>query len=74
MALVLKLLSALVTALPAFLDWLSKRQTTQAQVEVQERIDTVRGNSADAWMRKFNPQAGSGASSSTGTDQSDSNP
>lgn len=74
MALVLKLLSTLAAALPAFLEWLSKRKAAQTQMEVQERIDIVRSNPTDAWMRKFNPTAGSGASCQTGTDQSGGNP
>ena len=70
MALVLKLLSALVAALPTFLDWLSKRQAAQAREEVLERVNTVRDNPANAWMQRFGkskPESDGGSTASNKT-------
>ena len=61
MALLGKIISALIAALPAVLDWWQRRQAVKAQADAQDRVDAVRNEPAAAWLRKFNEQANPGS-------------
>ena len=72
MALLGKIISALIAALPAVLDWWRQRQTAKNQAEAEARVAAIRSDPAAAWLRKFNEQASPGAASDqTSTDQPD---
>ena len=53
MGAIFKILSALVSALPALLDWWQRRQIANAQAEVETRVADIRDDPAAAWLRKF---------------------
>ncbi len=57
MQLVLKILAALVSALPTFLDWWNKRQAAQKQAEIEIRNADIDADPGSAWLRKFNSRA-----------------
>lgn len=72
MGAIFKILSALVSALPALLDWWQRRQAAKAQAETETRVAAIRSYPAAAWLHKFNEQASPGAASDqTSTDQPD---
>ena len=70
MALLAKIIEVLAAAVPALLDWWSKRQADQAQAEAEARRAAVRDDPVSAWLRKFNSQAGPNPADPPGTDQS----
>lgn len=69
-ATILKILQALVTAVPALLDWWQRHQAAQAQTEAEDRVDNIRRDPAGEWMREFNKNGNSGTSAdSAGADE-----
>ena len=56
MALLGKIISALIAALPAVLDWWQQRQTARKQAEAETRVAAIRRDPAAAWLRKFDGQ------------------
>ena len=56
MGVVGKILQILAAALPALLDWWSRRKAEQSQAEAEARVADIRRDSAGEWLRKFNSQ------------------
>ena len=73
MGVVGKILQILAAALPALLDWWSRRKAEQSQAEAEARVADIRREPGSEWMRKFNSQANpdGNASGAPGADQPD---
>lgn len=68
MALLGKIISALIAALPAVLDWWRQRQTARNQAEAEARLAAIRSDPAAAWLRKFGgKQPGAGDDNASDT-------
>ena len=68
MALLGKIISALIAALPAVLDWWQRRQVAKAQAETETRVAAIRSDPAAAWLRKFGgKQPGAGDDNASDT-------
>lgn len=48
-----KILQALATSLPTILDWWQRRQATEAQAKVEDRVAVIRSDPGPAWLREF---------------------
>ena len=53
MGVVAKIIAALAAILPAIVEWWAKRRAAQEQAAAQDRVNVVRDDPGDEWVRKF---------------------